>query len=150
MRNVATFGLAASFLAAAFASAPRPAAAADYIRPYAAYYDEGSRICAESWTLARISGKFRYQVTHVPHLPDVDIVDFRNIHQNRFLPAREDRPIARRYCEATAYMSDGRRHTVWYLIEYGAGFAGLGSNVEFCMMGFDRWHVYDGRCRVLR
>jgi hypothetical protein len=39
---------------------------------------------------------------------------------------------------------------MWYLIEDRAGFAGLGHNVEFCLVNFDRWKVYDGLCRVLR
>ena len=30
------------------------------------------------------------------------------------------------------------------------GFASIGDNVEFCVAGFDRWMVYNGRCRVLR
>ena len=30
------------------------------------------------------------------------------------------------------------------------GFVGIGDNVEFCVSGFDRWMVYNGRCRVLR
>ena len=28
-------------------------------------------------------------------------------------------------------------------------FASIGDNVEFCVSGFDRWMVYNGRCRVL-
>ena len=39
---------------------------------------------------------------------------------------------------------------VWYLIEGHMGFVGIGENVEFCVSGFDRWYVYNGRCRVLR
>jgi hypothetical protein len=39
---------------------------------------------------------------------------------------------------------------IWYLIEIPMGFAGVGSNVEFCVAGFDRWNVYGGGCRVLR
>ena len=35
-------------------------------------------------------------------------------------------------------------------IEEGMGFASIGDNVEFCVSGFDRWMVYNGRCRVLR
>ena len=72
-----------------------------------------------------------------------------------------DRPIARRYCGATVELSDGRRRDIWYLIEERMGFATLldgfhlanetrGSNVEFCVAGFDRWMVYNGACRVLR
>jgi hypothetical protein len=85
----------------------------------------------------------------VPHLPDVDIVEFRKIHQHRYYPYAEDSPIARRYCGATAVLSDGRKRDVWYLIEDGMGFVGIGDNVEFCVSGFDRWMVYNGRCRVL-
>jgi len=127
-----------------------PATAADMIAPGHVYYDQESQACAEGWVLSRIADKFRYQVTHVPNLPDVGLVDFRDIHQNRYEPALSDSEITRRYCEATAYTSDGRRHAMWYLIEDRAGFAGLGHNVEFCLVNFDRWKVYNGRCRVLR
>lgn len=115
----------------------------------AAVYTDGS-VCAEPWVLRRITDRFRYQVRHVPHLPDVEILDFRRIHQHRYLPARDNWPIGRRYCGATAVLSDGRDRTVWYLIEEGQGFASIGDNVEFCVSGFDRWMVYNGRCRILR
>ena len=106
--------------------------------------------CEDSGVLARVAKNFRYQVTHVPHLPDVEILRFDKIHQHRFIPRGEKRPIARRYCGATAQLSDGRRRSVWYLIEDRMGFAGVGDGVEFCVSGFDRWHVYNGACRVLR
>jgi len=113
--------------------------------------DGGSGVCAESWVLNRITSRFRHQVHNVPHLPDVEIVDFRRIHEHRYLPALgEKRPIARRYCGATAALSDGRERTVWYLIEEGQGYASMGDNVEFCVSGFDRWMVYNGHCRILR
>lgn len=59
-------------------------------------------------------------------------------------------PYARRYCRARADMSDGRTRSVFYMIEEYQGFAGLTWNVETCVAGFDRWHVYDAWCRVLR
>jgi len=127
-----------------------PAHAADMIAPARIYQGESSQACAQGWVLSRITGKFRYQVTHVPNLPDVGLVDFRDIRQNRYEPALSDSEITRTYCEATAYTSDGRRHAMWYLIEDRAGFAGMGHNVEFCLVNFDRWKVYNGRCRVLR
>jgi len=114
-----------------------------------AYYDD-SGVCGESWVLGKISNRFRYQVTHVPQLPDVRITDFRSIHQHRYLPAQDDRPIGRRYCGAKVVLSDGQNRDIWYLIEEGQGFAGIGNNVEFCVSGFDRWYVYNGRCRILR
>lgn len=150
MSRLASRVLAACLSFAGIAAAPTAGLAADPVR--AAYGPAGASAlaCAEGNVLSRIADRFRHQVTHVPHLPDVGIVDFRDIRQNRYLPAYADRPIARRYCEATAYLSDGRRHPIWYLIEEGAGFAGMGTNVEFCMVAFDRWNVYNARCRVLR
>ncbi|ESY63326.1 MAG: hypothetical protein E5Y02_12170 [Mesorhizobium sp.] len=114
------------------------------------YPDDDGGVCGEPWVLNKITHRFSYQVHHVPHLPDVQITDFRRIHQHRYLPANDTWPIGRRYCGATVSLSDGRDRTIWYLIEEGQGFASIGDNVEFCVSGFDRWMVYNGRCRVLR
>ena len=90
----------------------------------------------------------------MPNLPKVAITNFSGIHQHRYLPAYysyyEEWPIGRRYCGATVSLSDGDSREIWYLIEEGQGFASIGNNVEFCVSGFDRWYVYNGRCRVLR
>ena len=121
--------------------------AADLLQTYV----EESSVCAENWVLSKITSRFSYQVRNVPNLPDVAITDFYRIHENRYLPSLgEERPIARRYCEATVVLSDGLNRQVWYLIEEGQGFASIGDNVEFCVSGFDRWFVYNGHCRVLR
>ena len=80
----------------------------------------------------------------MPNLPNVQITDFQHIHEHRYLPAQEDRPIGRRYCGATVILSDGQGRDIWYLIEEGQGFAWIGDNVEFCVSGFDRWYVYNG------
>jgi capsid protein len=131
----------------ALAGATIAARAAD---PVAVAFDEPG-ICANASVLGTIAGRFRHQVTHVPNLPDVAIADFQRISETLHKPQiYDERPIDRRYCHARADMSDGRSHDVWYVIERPAGFAGIGSNVEFCVSGFDRWNVYDGRCRVLR
>jgi capsid protein len=113
-------------------------------------YSDDDGVCGQPWVLNKITSRFSYQVHHVPHLPDVQITDFRRIHQHRYQPASETWPIGRRYCGATVSLSDGRDRTIWYLIEEGQGFASIGDNVEFCVSGFDRWMVYNGRCRVLR
>lgn len=126
-----------------------PAASAADLPGYVYEGNDGS-VCGDARVLNRITERFRYQVHHVPHLPAVDIVDFRAIHQNRYLPASETWPIARHYCRAQVALSDGRDRSIWYLIERGQGFASIGDNVEFCVSGFDRWLVYNGRCRVLR
>ncbi len=112
--------------------------------------DRQSRLCNDSGILARIEHRFRHQVLNVPNLPDVEIVAFRKVHERRYVPFSEKRPIARRYCAAKAALSNGKHRTVWYVIEDRMGFASMGDGVEFCVSGFDRWRVYSGHCRVLR
>ena len=107
-------------------------------------------VCRHQDVLERISERFDYQVRHVPNLPQVSIASFHRVKERRHLPKQHDRPIERRYCKAMVVMSDGRSHDIWYLIEGPSGSAALGSNLEFCVEGFDRWHVYGGRCRSLR
>jgi hypothetical protein len=113
-------------------------------------YAVDSGVCGERWVLGKIRHRFAYQVRHVPNLPLVDITDFQNIRETRYLPEQEDRPIGRTYCNADVILSDGDARDIWYLIEEGQGYAGIGDNVEFCVSGFDRWYVYNGACRVLR
>jgi hypothetical protein len=58
--------------------------------------------------------------------------------------------VPRRYCRATAWLSDGRRADLIYVIEAGQGFVGIGWNVEYCLPAYDRWRVYDAWCRAIR
>lgn len=112
-------------------------------------WNKQARECDDASILRKIERRFRHQVHHVPNLPDVEIIEFQRIHQHRYLPARDDRPIARRYCGATVVLSDGKRRNINFLIEDEMGFASIGDNVEFCVSGFDRWFVYNGRCRLI-
>lgn len=142
--------LAAAALSAALLAISAPGAmAADWIgrKPAAVPIDSP---CGDARALNRISKRFDHQVRHVPGLPPVAILAFHDIRQQRFLPAHEDNPIARLYCNATVALTDGQSRKLWYLIEYGQGFASIGDNVEFCVSGFDRWNVYDAHCRVLQ
>ena len=145
MRRSASL-LAALATLASLGAPVRPALAADPLVYSAA--DPG--LCDDGWQLGRIRHRFSYQVRHVPDLPDVRISEFYNIQAARYEGEDEKHPIFRQYCRADALLSDGRTHRVWYLIEGDQGFASLGTNVEFCVDGFDRWHVYNGGCRVLR
>ena len=113
-------------------------------------YSDDSGACAQPRVLRRITSKFYHQVRNVPNLPNVEITDFQRIHEHRYLPAHDEYQIGRRYCGATVILSDGQGRDIWYLIEEGQGYASIGDNVEFCISGFDRWNVYNSRCRVLR
>lgn len=143
MRAMVKWLLAASLVA----MAPITAQAADPVRGvYAAQPDA----CVDARVFNRISKRFDHQVRNVPNLPQVGILDFYNVRHTRYEPAYENSPVERRYCHGVVYLSNGHRSDLWFLIENPMGFAGIGSNVEFCVSGFDRWHVYGGNCRVLR
>jgi capsid protein len=112
--------------------------------------DREARLCDDHRILNKIQDKFRYQVKHVPNLPQVSITDFNRIQERRYIPYDDEHPIARRYCAASVLLSDGQKRAIFYLIEDRMWVAGVGDNVEFCVSGFDRWFVYNGQCRVLR
>src|SRR5690606_24746519 len=139
-------GLAAAV--APFSAIPSPQAA-DMLGQYQAYGVDDP-ICGHSSVRGIIANRFRHQVTHVPNLPNVSIVSFHDARLTRVEPSTPDSPIERRYCNASVSLSDGYTRPIWYLIEYGQGFASIGDNVEFCVSGFDRWNVYNANCSVLR
>lgn len=58
--------------------------------------------------------------------------------------------VKRDYCVADAVMTDGSAYPVFYTIEHGLGFVGIGTSVDFCLPGLDPWHVHDGDCRTVR
>jgi hypothetical protein len=65
-------------------------------------------------------------------------------------PYAEPGLVVRDYCTADSTMSNGMQFPVYYAIEHGLGFVGIGSNIDFCVLGLDPWHVYDGYCRTVR
>ena len=76
--------------------------------------------------------------------------DFFNIHQNRFVPAGMSSMIDRRFCHGKVVMNDGHTRVIWYMIEYGQGYAGVGANVEYCISGLDPWRINGAYCRSVR
>jgi hypothetical protein len=105
--------------------------------------------CGNAKVLMAIGKRFDHASKHL-HKNGIAISAITKVHEHRFHERTERSPIARRYCGATAHMNDGRRRTLWYLIEDGMGFAGYGDNVEFCVSGLDPLRAYGGHCRVLR
>ncbi|MGH2339859.1 hypothetical protein ACRC7T_00065 [Segnochrobactraceae bacterium EtOH-i3] len=68
--------------------------------------------------------------------------------------------IGRRYCKVKVELSEGKSTEAFYLVEEKMNFAsapwprGTGWamrwGTDVCVVGTDKWHVYDGDCRTLR
>ncbi|MGB8816885.1 MAG: hypothetical protein WCC66_03080 [Rhizobiaceae bacterium] len=141
--RIASILLAAAVAISTIAVSPTAAVAGFW------HKDVEASECSDPAILKKVARRFHHQ-SHEVHHDRLRIEDFAKVHQHRYYPPIKTRSIARRYCGATAVLSDGRRRTLWYFIETEAGFAGIGDNVEFCVSGFDRWNVYNAHCRIAR
>jgi hypothetical protein len=104
--------------------------------------------CTSPAVLAKVRAKIAYGAPRVLGYP-LGIEQFDGIGETA-LKAYEVSLIDRRYCSATAWLSNGERSEVVYLIEATQGFASIGWNVESCLPGYDPWRVYDAWCRSIR
>lgn len=128
------------------------AGAGDYYgRPKLHYHHEfwngALPACDQPDVLGRIAEKFAYADVHILYT-GLAIKGFHGVRESA-MRAGGPSLIDRRYCKATAIMSNGRRYAVVYLIESGQGFASIGWNVESCLPAFDPWRVYDAWCRSI-
>ncbi|HEY5081683.1 MAG TPA: hypothetical protein VII91_07150 [Bauldia sp.] len=135
------------------ASSTWPALATDYSGGpvgWQKYFSTfGGPSCDQPSVLARVTEKFAYQDAHVVH-SGIGITGIDNIREK---PLRVDGAglVHRRYCEGTAWLSNGRKAELAYLIE-GPALAtfSVGWHVESCVVGIDPWRVYDRHCRAIR
>jgi hypothetical protein len=77
------------------------------------------------------------------------IQGFENVRQVAFHPWAND-TIPRRFCTATAIVSDGKKRRVNYLIGEDTGFVGATWGVEWCVVGLDRNWAYNPACKMAR
>lgn len=121
--------------------------AADYIAVSPVVTDP---VCHEQSVINSAVAQFSRLVRGVPEMPAVRINAVSNVNATRFDPKTYPSGIERHYCSATAVLSNGENRDMWFMVEQNQGLASMGRNVESCVDGFDKWFVYDGRCRVLR
>jgi len=75
------------------------------------------------------------------------ILDFEAVRETAFRPWAPN-TIPRRYCTATALVSDGKKHAVNYWIGEDTGMIGMTWGVEWCVVGLDRNWAYNPRCKM--
>jgi hypothetical protein len=131
---------AVGLLAFAFLAAPAHA--------YPSWWRGSLPGCESPAVLAKVQSKIAYGSPRVlGYLLTIEQID--GIAQDD-IDAHGTSLIDRRYCSATAWLSNGRKSEVVYLIEASQGFASIGYNVESCLPSYDRWRVYDEWCRSIR
>ncbi|HZP79323.1 MAG TPA: hypothetical protein VFB45_24530 [Pseudolabrys sp.] len=80
---------------------------------------------------------------------ELQITGFERVRETAFMPWAQG-TIPRRYCSATAFVTDGHKHHVSYSIAEDAGVIGATWGVDFCVVGLDRNWAYNPRCKMAR
>lgn len=109
----------------------------------------GTTDCSDGSVLSFIDQRFDYKASRYLQA-NLDIVGIDRASNTHVDYRDETHPIQRVYCHAKVDMNDGYRRDLWYMIESGMGFAGLGDRVRFCISGLDPWHVDGRECRSVR
>jgi len=120
-----------------------------FAAPAEAWWSKGRLpACDSPNVIASVKKKFAYADRRQFHWgvainQVTDIYETPEIIQNSSL-------IGRRFCRGTAWLTDGRREEVVYLVETKQGFASVTWRVESCLPRFDPWHVYGAWCRSIK
>ena len=77
------------------------------------------------------------------------ITQFLNVQEIAYRPWQSN-TIPRRYCTATAVISDGKPRTINFSIIEDGGLMSVGDGIEFCVVGLDRNWAYNPTCRMAR
>ena len=137
---VAAIGMMASGGSAAAADLPGPIIIAEPI--------ESADPCADPTVLTRIADRFAWAEENTWHRGFVMAsIGNGRVGENGFF---EPGIVHREYCRADSVMTNGARYPVFYTIEFGQGFASIGTSVDFCVLGLDPWHIHDEACRTVR
>jgi hypothetical protein len=105
-------------------------------------------LCGDPGVLAMVSNQFAEKEAQF-WSSNLTIVEYERIQPLAFKPWGLD-TIPRRYCTATATLSNSRRHRVDYSVREDLDFLGNGWGVEFCVQGLDRNWAFAPACRMAR
>jgi hypothetical protein len=107
-------------------------------------YDQVVPACETA--LGKISSRFAQKEGRYWN-SSLQIVSFEYVREIAFQPWAAH-SIPRRYCSATAYISDGSKRTVRYSIGEDTGMIGSTWGVTWCVVGLDRNWAYNPNCRM--
>jgi hypothetical protein len=104
--------------------------------------------CDDTGVLSTISGRFG-QTQREYWNPDLSIMTFDRVREIGFRSNGLDY-MPRRYCVASAAMSDQKQRTVVYDVGSNFGILGLTWGVEWCVVGVDPTFAYAPDCLAIK
>lgn len=141
--------LSALFLSAA-AFSGMPAGAHDVV-PAEARYSPFTGVlpaCTDSSVLGRIERRFASREATYWN-STLTIVGFEHVRHVAERPWGKAY-VPRRFCTATALMSDGRKRRVDYFVKEDLGIIGMTWGLNWCVHGLDRNFAYAPDCKMAR
>lgn len=111
-------------------------------------YDANIPGCQDPVVLSTVSSKFAEKEDQY-WASRLTIVGYENIQRTAWRPWGLDY-VPRRFCTATATVSDGMKRKVDYSVREGLGPFGATWGVEFCVHGLDRNWAYSPACLAAR
>jgi hypothetical protein len=109
-------------------------------------YDNNVPLCHEHGPLNQITSRFATKEYRFWN-SKLELVGFENIREVAWEPWRSG-TIPRRFCAASALLSDGKWHLMYYSIAEDTGILGASYGVEWCVVGLDRNWAYNPACKA--
>ncbi|MFC0219645.1 hypothetical protein FHS82_002034 [Pseudochelatococcus lubricantis] len=147
MRSLVVAGaFAGAVLASLLAGAP--AVARDDVRAEDRFLAFSGNVpaCDDPRVLRRIANRFAFREAHFWQSP-LTIEGFERVRDVALRPWG-DAFIPRRFCTAVSQISDGRKRVVHYSVREALGPIGIGSDVQWCVVGLDRHLSFAPACRA--
>ena len=149
MRTLGRVGSFAAIIAITIAAAI-PAQAANWLEKN--FYLSGPNydgiLPACEAALGKIAWRFAQKESRYWN-SNAQILGFERVREIAYRPWASG-TIPRRFCTATALVSDGRKHAVNYWIGEDTGIIGANWGVEWCVVGYDRNWAYNPGCKMAR
>jgi len=114
------------------------------VRPY----DAKIPGCGEPWVLGKVAEHFAEKEAKFWN-SNLQIVEYENIRRIGWRPWGLDY-IPRRFCTATASLSDGVKRRIDYSVREDLGMISMTWGVEFCVHGLDRNWAFNPACQMAR
>ncbi len=111
-------------------------------------YEAVVPLCEDPFVLGKVQSRFGQKESR--HWQSaLQIMAFDHVRELAFRPWAEH-TIPRRFCSGVVYLNDGSKRPVYYNVIEDGSFAGVGSGVEFCVVGLDRAWAFNPACSMAR